>query len=233
MEEATRTVFHDALAKSPNQATRALAEVVVATPEGRVACWGDLVDYVREHFQSDDDSVALWKVLTDVGDRRPQLLFLDIHRARPAVLRSILADTSRVAPIVQCALVAMPEAAPLVANATENLAPAASELAAGSGDVRARERAVYESHMGSLRAQRAGAAFSQDAVLRHIEEAAPLLAAIAQPVTGAPQAPHPVPQPVIEAPQAPHLVPQPVIEAPQAPRRILEVPQALRPGGPQ
>ena len=122
MEEATRTLFHDALSKSDNPATRALADVVTAAPEGRVACWGDLVAYVRDHFQHDDDSIALWHVLTAVGDRRPQLLFLDLHRTRPIVLRSILADATRVPPIVQCALVSMPEAEPLLANLPEGIA---------------------------------------------------------------------------------------------------------------
>jgi hypothetical protein len=217
MDEATRTTFHDALANSTNAAARALADFVIATPNGRPTCWGDLVDYARAHFQTDDDSLALWKVLTDVGDRRPQLLFLDIHRARPSVLRSILADTARVPPIVQCALVAMPEAEPLLATALDGLAPAAREIAAAPRDVRARERVIYDAHVGSLNAQRAGAPFSQDAVLHHLSELPQILGALTRPNT-------------TETPPVP--VTHPIgPNVPIAP--ILEVPQALRPGGPQ
>lgn len=216
MDEATRTTFHDALAKSPNAATHALADFVVAAPNGRLACWGDLVDYVRGHFQADNDSLALWKVLTDVGDRRPQLLFLDIHRARPAVLRSILGDVSRVAPTVQCALVSMPEVEPLVANVPDGLAPAAREIIASPKEIRAQERAIYDSHVGALSAQRASAPVNPDAVLHHIAELPQLLGTLTRSNTETPPVPvtHPIGPNVPIAP-------------------ILEVPQALRPGGPQ
>ena len=236
MEAATRTLFHDALSKSDNPATRALADVVTAAPEGRVSCWGDLVAYVRDHFQRDDDSVALWHVLTAVGDRRPQLLFLDLHRARPTVLRSILADATHVPPLVQCALVSMPEAEPLLANLPEGIAPAAREIAAGTPQIRMRERAVYEAHMGSLRVQRAAAPYSQEAVLRHITEATLALrqimdvAPVARPVDVAPvpRVPIEVAQPIRPVPEvAP--VARPVVEAPPIPHVATEVPEALRP----
>jgi hypothetical protein len=76
MDDQVRTNFHDALARSDNAATRALADVVVGQVDGQLACWGDLVDYVHRHFEKDEDSLALWRVLTAVGDRRPQLLWV-------------------------------------------------------------------------------------------------------------------------------------------------------------
>jgi hypothetical protein len=236
MEEATRTLFHDALSKSDNPATRALADVVTAAPEGRVACWGDLVAYVRDHFQRDDDSIALWQVLTAVGDRRPQLLFLDLHRARPTVLRSILADAAHVPSLVQCALVSMPEAEPLLANLPEGIAPAAREIAAGTPQIRVRERAVYEAHMGSLRVQRASAPYSPDAVLRHITEATQALrqimnlAPIAPPVEvlPVPHVPIDIAQPTRPAPEVPPVV-RPVVEAPPVPHVTTGAPEILRP----
>ena len=239
MDDTTRTVFHDALAKSANAATRALADVVVARPEGRVACWGDLVDFVRAHFQSDEDSLALWQVLADVGDRRPQLLFLDVNRVRPAVLQALFADVARVPPIVQCALVSMPEAASLLASLPDALSPAAREIATSTATVRVREGAIYESHMGALRVQRGALPFSQDAVIRHINEAMQLLRPVvdAAPVAVSPPSNvQPAPKPVeVAQPQRVNADVAPIApatEVQQPVRPTTEVVQALRPGGP-
>ena len=239
MDDTTRIVFHDALAKSANAATRALADAVIATPGGRVTCWGDLVDYVRAHFLSDEDSLALWQVLADVGDRRPQLLFLDVNRARPAVLRALFADVTRVPPIVQCALVSMPEAAPLLATLPEALSPAAREIAASAPAARVRESAIYESHMGALRVQRGALPFSQDAVVRHINEAMQLLRPVvdAAPVAVSPTIAEPAPKPAAEVAQPQRVNADvapiaPATEVQQPVRPTTEVVQALRPGGP-
>jgi len=232
MEDATRTLFHDALAKSANATTRALADVVVAETQGRLACWGDLVEYVRAHFQSDDDSLALWRVLTDVGDRRPQLLFLDVHRARPGVLRGVLGDVARIPVAVQCALVSMPEAEPLLAALPSELSPAAREIATATPTVRVRERAIYDAHVGSLRSRRAGATLGADAIVRHLTDGATLLRTLADV-----RVPSPIVatnQPVeVAQPARPDVATNavPVIPAPQVVHPIIEAPQALRPGG--
>jgi hypothetical protein len=217
MDDQVRTTFHDALARSENAATRALADVVVGQVNGQLACWGDLVDYVHGHFERDEDSLALWRVLTDVGDRRPQLLFLDVHRARPTILRALLADATRIPPIVQCALVSMPEVEPLIETPPAGLAPAAREIATSAPAVRVEERAVYEPQMSSLRTQRAAAPYSEDLVLRHISEfVLPLRS--------------PVEVPPVAAPNAPA---SPAVTPATHAQLITEAGQVLRPGGPQ
>ncbi len=220
MDDQVRTTFHDALARSENAATRALADVVVGQVNGQLACWGDLVDYVHGHFERDEDSLALWRVLTDVGDRRPQLLFLDVHRARPTILRALLADATRIPPIVQCALVSMPEVEPLIETPPAGLAPAAREIATSAPAVRVEERAVYEPQMSSLRTQRAAAPYSEDLVLRHISE---LVLPLRTPVEVPPAAP-------IAAPNAPA---SPAVTPATHAQLITEAGQVLRPGGPQ
>lgn len=219
MDDHLRTVFRDALARSDNEATRALAEVVVGEVNGQLACWGDLVDYARAHFERDEDSLALWRVLTAVGDRRPQLLFLDVHRARPTVLRALLADATHIAPIVQCALVSMPEVEPLLSTRPAGLAPAAMEIAMSAPAIRADERAVYESQMSSLRTQRASARYNEDTVLRHLSE---LVLPLRAPVEAPPTPPVAVPN----APTSPALTP-----VTHASPLITEAGQVLRPGG--
>ncbi len=238
MDDPARTTFHDALAKSDNAATRALADVVVGQTNGQLTCWGDLVDYVRAHFENDADSLALWQVLTAVGDRRPELLFLDIHRTRPTVLRALLADAQHVAPLVQCALVSMPEAEPLLASAKEGLGPAARELVAAAPTVRAQERVVYETHMTALRSQRSSVAYSDAAVAQHLAEfvvplrglaAGPILAATGgQAAPAGPAAPT-GPAAAAGGPPAQPLGPR----AAEGTHLIAEAGQALRPGGSQ
>jgi hypothetical protein len=216
MDDQVRTMFHDALARSDNEATRALAEVVTGQVNGQLACWGDLVDYVRAHFEKDEDSLALWRVLNAVGDRRPQLLFLDVHRARPTILRALLADATHIAPIVQCALVSMPEAEPLIATPPAGLAPAAREIATSAPAIRLEERAVYETQMSSLRTQRASVPYAEATVLRHLSELVlPLRAPVEAPPVAAPN-----------APASPAVAP-----ATHASQLITEAGQVLRPGG--
>lgn len=237
MDDPARTTFHDALAKSDNAATRALADVVVGQTNGQLTCWGDLADYVRAHFQSDADSLALWQVLTAVGDRRPELLFLDIHRARPTVLRALLSNAQQLAPLVQCALVSMPEAEPLLPTATETLGPAARELVAAAPTIRAQERVTYETHMTTLRSQRASVAYSDAAVAQHLAElVVPLRGIAAGPILGAAGGAAAPSQPA--APTGPAAAGGAPAE-PLGPRAaegthlIAEAGQALRPGGTQ
>jgi hypothetical protein len=140
-----------------------------------------------------------------------------VHRARPTILRALLADATHIPPIVQCALVSMPEVEPLIETPPAGLAPAAREIATSAPAVRVEERAVYESQMSSLRTQRAAAPYSEDLVLRHISE---LVLPLRTPVE----------VPPVAAPNAPA---SPAVTPATHAQLITEAGQVLRPGGPQ
>jgi hypothetical protein len=157
MELALRAQIRDALLRTTLPALRVFADALFAREGDRMACWGNLADLVLDCMEHDADRIAFWRALVDVGDRRALLLFLDLNRDRPAALAAILDDADRLSPALQRALVSMPEAAALLERALPKLGPSALELLGGGEDALARERALYEAHMASLRAQRAAA----------------------------------------------------------------------------
>ena len=156
MDLPLRQQIRDALLCTTVPAPQAFAEAIFEREGDRIACWGNLADYVLAHLDRDDDRIALWRALVDVGDCRPLLVFLDLNRDRPAVLRAALEDVARLPLTVQRALVSMPEAESHLEVALPHLSAGALELVTDA-DARARDRALYESHMASLRAHRAAA----------------------------------------------------------------------------
>lgn len=161
MEFALRQRIREALLRRPSPALLAFGEAIAARNGDRMACWGNLADHILERFERDEDRLALWRALVEVRDLRPLLLFLDLNRDRPGVLRAILQEPEALPAVIQCALVSMPETQPLL-EPQPALHPAALEIVSGGETVRQRERALYEAHMASLKAQRA-ATFSSDA----------------------------------------------------------------------
>ena len=138
-------------------ALRGFAEEIAAIKGGRLACWGTLAAFVKDRVENDEDRIALWRTLVDVGDRRPLLVFLDLCRARPKVLAAVAEDVGRLSPTMQCAFVSMPEAEGLWERALPRLGPAARDVLERGPEAVLRERAVYAAHMGALRAHQMGA----------------------------------------------------------------------------
>lgn len=168
-----RTQIRDALLRTAVPALHAFADAIIARDGERMACWGNLADHVLEHIPRDDDRIALWRVLLDVADPKPLLVFFDLNRDRPAVLRAVVDDVERLPPALQRALITMPEVEPLLELALPHLGPSALELVAAGIDAQTRDRAVYEAHMSALRAQRAASPcpINFDIVLTEASEA--------------------------------------------------------------
>jgi hypothetical protein len=156
MDLPLRQQIRDTLLRTTVPALHAFADAILAREGDRVACWGNLADYVLAHIERDDDRIALWGALVEVGDRRSLLVFLDLNRDRPKVIRAALEDVSRLPVTIQRALVSMAEAEPHLKVALPHLGPAALELVADA-EACGRDRTLYEAHMSALRAQRAAA----------------------------------------------------------------------------
>lgn len=156
-EAALRQAISAELCDHASPALRAFGEAIAAVSDGRLPCWGTLGAFVRDHVAQDEDRIALWRALVAAGDRRPVLVFFDLCRARPTVLEAIVDDVGRLSPALQCAFVSMPETRPLWERALPHLGPAARDLLVRGPEVLDRERALYASHMGALRAHQMGA----------------------------------------------------------------------------
>ena len=122
-------------------------------PDTPVPCWGGIARRFEEAFQTDAERIALLDVLVEVGDRRPILLFLDANRGRPAVLRAIVERAPRMDVGVQRAVVACEEAAPIVTEVLDQLAPSARQLRQAGIEARRREREGVRARVGKLRAR--------------------------------------------------------------------------------
>ena len=80
-----------------------------ASDVGILPCWGAIGEQLGELLKSDEDWLALWGVLLDVGSRRAQLLFLDAARARAGVVTKLLDRAERLPVDLQRALVCFEE----------------------------------------------------------------------------------------------------------------------------
>jgi hypothetical protein len=156
MDLPLRQQIYDALLRTTAPALHRFASALFEREADRIPCWGNLADHALALLDRDEDRIALWRVLVEVGDRRPLLVFLDLHRDRPAVLRAALEDVAALPTTVERALVSMEEVEPLVELALPHLGPSALELVADE-EARAKDRALYQSHMHALRAHRAAA----------------------------------------------------------------------------
>lgn len=156
MDLPLRQQIHDALLRTTAPVLHRFASALFERDGDRIPCWGNLADHVLARLDRDEDRIALWRALVEVGDRRPLLVFLDLHRDSPAVLRAALEDIAGLPTTVQRALVSMEEVEPLLDVALPLLGPGALELVADA-EARAKDRALYQSHMDALRAHRAAA----------------------------------------------------------------------------
>jgi len=122
--------------------------------DGTNACWGALAERFAAEFATDDDRVAAWPKLTEVGDPRALLLFLYLSRDRPTVLTAVAADAPSLPRSVQRALVTIEDAEPLLTPQADALHPAARELREGNPKRLVRHRRLIRGRLNKLLAQR-------------------------------------------------------------------------------
>lgn len=115
-------------------------------------CWGAIAARFDALFEGDGDRLALLEALVAEGDRRALLVFLGQCRDRPKVLEALCACAERLPSAVQRALVAMPEAATVVAANLERFEPAAAEIWRGGESTKRPERELFEARLGALTA---------------------------------------------------------------------------------
>lgn len=155
-DRALRQSFSDVFARSPNQQVQAFVDHVLEPRGSHRPCWGNLAEEVERSFVEPGDALAFWRALVEVEDARALLVFLDLFRGRPEVLREIARNSSTLPAIIQCALVVMPETeGSLVAG--DAMHPAAREWLAADVITRRHEHEVVLARMRALRAWRTGA----------------------------------------------------------------------------
>ncbi len=155
----TRTSRDDlacALERVDTPACRELAGALRTTPtEGTpIPCWGALTELASRSFESDEEAAVLWSVVLRIGDARMLLVFLDVFRGRPAVLRRVGADVARLPVLVQRAFVALPEAAAIAVEHAAEFHPAARQLVEEGADALLVEQEQFEAWVSQLRALR-------------------------------------------------------------------------------
>ncbi|MFH1690576.1 MAG: hypothetical protein ABIE42_10140 [Candidatus Eisenbacteria bacterium] len=113
-------------------------------------CWGAIATRFEDVFASDEDRLAVLNALIAEGDRRPLDLFLQVNRKRPALLASLCERADELPAPVQCALIAIPEAALFVEEALERFGPDARRLWEGDESLRRTECEQLRSRIGQL-----------------------------------------------------------------------------------
>jgi len=63
-------------------------------------CWRRIVSHFAETFDQ-DQQLEVWRVLLDVGDPRPLMLFIHLHQDDGAMLRHLLPDARRLPVFLQ------------------------------------------------------------------------------------------------------------------------------------
>ena len=119
-----------------------------------IPCWGGIADRFVEHFDSDEDRLAIWSVLVNAGDRRPLLLFIGHNLERQVVMNRVVEDAHLLPVPLQKALASLDELGDLVDAQLEAIAPAARQLREAGPEVRKREREMFEERLARLRAFR-------------------------------------------------------------------------------
>jgi hypothetical protein len=135
------------------KAVLGFARVVSGEGETTAPCWGDLADHFNALLATDEARIEVFEALRTVGDLGALVLFLDLNRARPAVLQHVWSVAQALPATTQCALVSLDEWAPVSSEVAAKLHPAARLLLADPA-ARARDHEMYAAHAAALRAQR-------------------------------------------------------------------------------
>jgi hypothetical protein len=150
---ADRAAILTALRAHTSAPMAAFARVVAEDAPGAFACWGDLADSFDHLLPTDEARIDAFEALRAAGDMSALLVFLDLNRARPAVLAHVWSVAPSLPATTQCALVSLdPGAAPSPERVRE-LHPAARRLVEDA-DARARDHETYAAHAAALRAFR-------------------------------------------------------------------------------
>jgi hypothetical protein len=155
MELALRQRVVDALAPRHRPALDAFGRAITTRVGNRLPCWGDIDRVVGETIERDEDASALWVALLEVGEPRALAVVFAALRGRPSFLGAVVRDFARLPLLLQTGLATQTDVRPLLARATDPLAPAAREVLDKTEDALADDRAVFEAYLGSLEAQRA------------------------------------------------------------------------------
>lgn len=156
MELALRQRVADALRSQKRPALDAFSDAINTRTGDRMPCWGDIADVVAATITTDDDAIALWTGLLEVGEPRALAIVFDALASRPRFIEAVVAHVGALPTALQCGLATVAEVRAALGPRAANLGPAARERLALSGDALTEERAVFDAHLGSLRAQRAG-----------------------------------------------------------------------------
>jgi hypothetical protein len=156
MELALRKRVAEALRPQKRAALDAFADAVNKRTGDRMPCWGDIADVVAATIPTDEDAIALWTGLLEVGEPRALAIVFDALGSRPRLLEAVVAHVGALPTALPCGLATLPEVRAALGPHAADLGPAARERLALSGDALTEERAIFEAFLGSLRAQRAG-----------------------------------------------------------------------------
>lgn len=119
-------------------------------PDTPIPCWGGIFERFTEQVNDLDTRMAVWSALIEADDRRPQWLFLHLHRDQPEMLERLLADVEHIPADVQCVLVALEAAALLVEARVMHLCARARQLWRAGEDALYRERQLLDGRIGAL-----------------------------------------------------------------------------------
>ena len=150
---AGRDAILAALRARTSAAVATFARVVAEDAPGALACWGDLADSFEHLLSSDEARIDAFEALRAVGDASALLVFLDLNRARPAVLAHVWSVAPTLPATIQCALASLDVGAAPAADRVRDLHPAARRLATDA-EARARDHETYAAHAAALRAFR-------------------------------------------------------------------------------
>ena len=175
---ADRAAILTALRAHTSAPVTAFARVVAEDAPGAFACWGDLADSFDHLLPTDEARIDAFEALRAAGDLSALLVFLDLNRARPAVLAHVWSVAPSLPATTQYALVSLDLGAVPAPERAAELHPAARRLA-GDPDARARDHETYAAHGAALRAFRTRAP--------HVSEPGPQAADSANPASNPPR----------------------------------------------
>jgi hypothetical protein len=156
MELALRQRVVDALTPRHRPALDAFGAAITTRQGNRLPCWGDIAGVIDATITTDDDAVALWTALADVGEPRALAVVFDALRGRPAFLSALIATIAKLPVALQVGLVTQADVRAALPAKLPSMCAAAREALAMSGAPLEEERAVFDAFLGSLHAQRAG-----------------------------------------------------------------------------
>ena len=146
----SRFVAHMAQLALPNMQSF-LRFIQKPDARGAMPCWGALSERFDAEFPSSSMRLEVWRELVELGDRRPQLLFVDLNRERPEVLERVVADAERLPEEVQRVLITSEPARPFVLRSLSKFRPAARQLLDHGAEALERERRLQRRALQKLR----------------------------------------------------------------------------------